>query len=299
MKTTLLSLLVLGLLSCNRLEQEVRPVALISQPAKLTVVCFIAPQDTILTAKVTVTRPILSADSKSTEVTNATVRLAEGSRTVTFTYDLKNKYYSVRASQFPIEAGKTYTLTVTTPDGKKAVGTCAVPRPVPLAGIQFDSLTTSWPSQGKRYFMRLRWQDPAGQKNYYRPSGLFSSVSAQTPGVSAVQPLSFEGEFNGKLLISDQDQDGNLLDSGRGYLDGGKATTAPSQTFGRLYRTASVAVSLLHLDPNYYAYHESVQRQDATDGNPFAEPVLITTNIVGGIGCFGAYNRSVVVLKLR
>ncbi|GAA4460303.1 hypothetical protein GCM10023189_35220 [Nibrella saemangeumensis] len=281
------------------MQQEVAPDELVNQPEKLIVVCFISPQDTLLTAKVTLTRPILSSDNKSTEVTKATVKIAEGSRSVTLAYDAKNKYYKANARQFAIEAGKTYQITVTTPDGKKAESTCMVPQPVTVARVQFDSLTTNVTNANKRYYVQLRWQDPAGQKNYYRTTGLFRYVSRQNTSVIALQPVSFEGAYNMQALVTDNGLNGKILESGRGYLDTGGTLLPANDTFSKLYREATVTVSLLHTDVNYYQYHEAVQRQDATDGNPFAEPVLVTTNIQYGIGCFGAYNRSVVMLKLR
>jgi Domain of unknown function (DUF4249) len=48
-------------------------------------------------------------------------------------------------------------------------------------------------------------------------------------------------------------------------------------------------VKFLHVDKNYYLYHESVQRND-NNGNPFAEPSLVFTNISNGYGCFGSFS---------
>jgi hypothetical protein len=56
---------------------------------------------------------------------------------------------------------------------------------------------------------------------------------------------------------------------------------------------------LLNVDENYYRYHDGVARQDEVRDNPFAEPVPIPTNIQGGLGCFGAYNRSTLTLYLK
>lgn len=66
-----------------------------------------------------------------------------------------------------------------------------------------------------------------------------------------------------------------------------------------LFQQAELTYSLLHVDENYYRYHDSILRQSESEGNPFAEPVPIPTNINGGLGCFGGYNRSTVVVKLK
>jgi hypothetical protein len=70
-------------------------------------------------------------------------------------------------------------------------------------------------------------------------------------------------------------------------------------TFSNLLRQAELTYSLLHTDENYYRYHDAVLRQRQSDGNPFAEPVPVPTNINGGLGCFGAYNRRTVIVRLK
>lgn len=290
-------LLSVALLACGDLKQEIQPAELVNQPAKLQVVSFISPQDTTLTAKVTQTRPILSTDSKSVEVATATVTLTEGSQSVRLVYDGKNKYYRASARQFPIVAGKTYTLTVTTPDGRKAQGSCTVPKPVSLATMQFDSLPGGWGSSIKQYFVRVSWKDVPGQEDYYRTTGFFNYTSTQT--TAGGQPLVFENEVDNRALITDNGFDGQLINSGRGFMDLTNLSVSSAQTFNTLFRKAAVTVYLLHLDEPYFRYHEAIQRQNATDGNPFAEPVIISSNITGGIGCFGAYNRTKLTITLK
>jgi hypothetical protein len=40
------------------------------------------------------------------------------------------------------------------------------------------------------------------------------------------------------------------------------------------------------------------QHQDA-NGNPFAEPVLVYTNVTGGLGVFAAYNQLKATLRVN
>ncbi|TAE22101.1 MAG: DUF4249 domain-containing protein [Cytophagales bacterium] len=70
-------------------------------------------------------------------------------------------------------------------------------------------------------------------------------------------------------------------------------------TLSSIVRQAELTYSLLHVDENYYRYQDAIWRQGGSDGNPFAEPVPIPTNINGGLGCFGGYNRRSVVLKIK
>lgn len=56
---------------------------------------------------------------------------------------------------------------------------------------------------------------------------------------------------------------------------------------------------LLHTDEHYFLYHRSVRNASYSQDNPFAEPVLVYTNVEGGLGVFAAYNRTTQVVKLK
>jgi hypothetical protein len=58
-------------------------------------------------------------------------------------------------------------------------------------------------------------------------------------------------------------------------------------------------MTLLATDEPYYRYHDAIQRQDRAGDNPFAEPVLIPTNIQNGLGCFAAFNQSSMTVRVK
>ncbi|MFQ5636990.1 MAG: DUF4249 family protein [bacterium] len=56
-------------------------------------------------------------------------------------------------------------------------------------------------------------------------------------------------------------------------------------------------VVLLTTSESYYNFHKSVDQQNATEDNPFAEPVPIYTNIENGLGVFAGYSSFVYPLR--
>ncbi|MBD0254725.1 MAG: DUF4249 family protein, partial [Cytophagales bacterium] len=53
---------------------------------------------------------------------------------------------------------------------------------------------------------------------------------------------------------------------------------------------------LLHTDRAYFEYHRTLRAN--ADSNPFAEPVLLYSNVEGGLGVFAAFNRTTLEVKL-
>lgn len=304
-------LLILLLASCNSLRQEVEPKGIVQEPEKLVVACFISPQDTALAARVTRSSPVLgTANPFNSDVTSATVTLSDGSQSVmlriktgTVYGDLYNAYRA-DPRELPIVAGKTYTLTVRVPDGREVTATCTVPGPVALNQVTLDSsVTTDFGLSRKEYYARMRWHDPAGQANFYRVAGNNEFTYTYTTRTSPNAPLRDttmrmwgDWYFNNGSTLTDIGRDGQEIVSGRGrlaisysWINGKQQGSFPRQ----------LNAHLLNVEENYYRYHDAVERQNQAGDNPFAEPVLIPSNIQGGLGCFGAYNRSTITVNLK
>lgn len=292
---------------CGSLRNEVDPSLLGVEPPKLVVTSFLSPQDTTLTVKVTRSNTVvgdsISLLQTGNNITDATVTLSDGSQSVVLPYNnislndtVKNQlYYSISARLLPIVVGRTYTLTVMTPGGQRTEGTCTIPLPVSLSAITLDSLTENqFGVPAKRYYIRSRWQDPANQTNYYQVAGVFRYITSTCKACQneSYNTLSFDDDNRG--LFSDAGLDGTTFESGRAYL-----TLASTNNFYSQYRTASVTVNLMSIDPFFYRFQEAIIRQRRSRNNPFAEPVLIPSNIQGGLGCFAGYNNATMTLRLK
>lgn len=295
--------------SCDTLRHEVTPDQLTDESAKLVVTCFLSPQDLVLAAKITRTKTVLGGQAGSSgdnNVTNAVVKLSGGGRSATLQYDAKAGVYRADIRLLPLVAGRTYTLVARTPNGKPLTSTCTIPAPVKLTGTTFDSLTEEQAGRPyRRYFIRARWQDPAGQRNFYQVTGLFRSVvncpaCEKKPTYQAkeeVNSLKFDGDAGS--LQGDGDAPGRVITSEPGFMSGVYVDEVQQPSFRNQYKTALLILNLLNTDQAYYAYQNGIVRQAQVAGNPFAEPVPLPSNINGGLGCFAGYNRSTVAVKLK
>ena len=288
--------------SCTNLRNEVDPSLLGVQPTQLVVSSFLSPQDTILAVKVTRSNTVVG-DSVSllqtgNLVTDATVTLSDGSKSVVLPYNNRltgdttrnQTYYSINARSLPIIVGRTYTLTVVATNGQRASSTCTIPTAVPpTAIVPYDT-----GKAGQRPYVLVNWQDPAGQPNYYQVNGIFRYISATCKACQneTYNTLSFDDDKRG--LFPDAGLDGTKIESGKAYLTFSSASNLLSQ-----YRTARITVNLMSVDQNYYQFQEAVIRQRRSRNNPFAEPVLIPSNIQGGLGCFAGYTNATLTLKLK
>ncbi|MBC3787418.1 DUF4249 domain-containing protein [Spirosoma utsteinense] len=285
--------------SCQNAREEVQPVELTAQSGRLVVDCFISPQDTMLTAKVTRSRPVLDNNPlKNVEIKDALVKLTNGDKTVVLEYDAKLYYYRINAGKLPIRAGATYTLTVQTPDGNQVIAVSTVPQMVPLKSVRMDSSLTKKgdTTDQKPLSVICTWQNSISTTDRYQLQGAIQGILYESPKTAAFTKLStipFNMADNNLGLISSKPSD-NLLSASAYVWDQTNAIAINNKC-----RSIEVLVHLLHVDEAYYRYHKALDQQLQASTNPFAEPVLIPSNIQGGLGCFGSYNRSSIATKLK
>jgi hypothetical protein len=315
--SSLFALLLLATtMACQNLVAEIDPGKLPHIDRKLVVNCYLSPQDTVLAVSVSSSQTVLGdivTDSVNT-VREARVSLASEGKTVTLAFDPKQQIYTADARQLPILVGKTYTIQVQVAGYETVSSSCTVPVNVPITELKLDSsrsFSGRTENQIWTYDVRAVWQDPAGQTNYYRIAGYgecvriipVSAIDSTKKTVLMRANLNFGREDQ---FISDQNQDGSLLNSSRGELPDYFNYSFYDSTANLLYngnlafsRPLTIRVSVLQTDENYYKYHRARQQQRQSQNNPFAEPVLMPTNIAGGLGCFGAYNRSTMAVLLK
>lgn len=293
-KIFLYSLIVISqlfLLSCESLIKEIAPSFLPETDSKLVVACFISPQDTVLAAKVTETKLLIGTTGDIREdIINATVNLSDGNKNVRLVYSPKLGYYRALPSELPILVGKNYTITVNTPDGRQVNASTTVPNNIAIKEVKIDTAQSNDNQEGvivskTEYTVKLIWQDKAEEVNFYRGISVFETI-IQYPnnfGTNRLPPYPLI--ITDLRTIDDKNTDGQLISLNRTF----EPTYTPI-TSGVKY-IKQLKVGLFQTDIHYYNYHTSLRRQ-RENNNPFAEPVLLYTNINGGFGCFGSYNAT-------
>lgn len=253
---TCISILLFLLHSCEKDANVKLPVV----ENKLVLTCFLSPSDKDIHVRVSTSKPLYNNPDnwKYVPVTNATVMLSSGSSAVTLPFDKKLQHYVISASLFKINAGNSYQLSVSTPDGKFAQAFTSIP----AQNTTFSATANADPNTANTYFFHGIWQDQTGTKDFYRVD-LQHIVDTS---------LSYVNDH----LIKDDASDGET------FRRDWEFTIGPGGT-------DSVFASLLVLTPELYDYLDRLNKT-STDGDPFSEPVPMYTNIEGGLGVFGGYN---------
>ncbi len=166
------------------------------------------------------------------------------------------------------QTGKTYRLTIEV-DGRVLKATTTIPNPAPLDSVWWE------PIEGSDTLVRLlaRYTDNALSTDFIR---YFTKRNAEPflPGLNSV----FDD-----ALISGQQLD-FPLDRG---IDRNNPDTF--NDYGLFYRGDTIAVKWCAIDKEHFLFWRTLEFELGGQGSPFASPVLIQTNIEGGLGIWGGY----------
>lgn len=301
MQKYIFTLLFLNTVMLSGCEKDANVNVPIVNP-KLVVQSYISPQDTLLKVYVSKTTPVFSKKyfdqngSLIDQITNAAVTLSNGNKSIKLEYGEFNKFpqyyengfaYLADAKLFPIVAGESYTLKVSTPDGMQAEATCTVPQYVPdIPNLKLDSvLINDTYNRGFKYFeysITFSIKDIPSIPNYYKVAGdvVYSRFNE------------YDGEYYEEIspiyfiendILTDQSKDGGDI-----IVKGQLPFYHTSE--GVQPRPYTIRASVLNVDQHYFKYHQTI-RATGSD-NPFQEPVIMYSNITGGLGVFGAFNKT-------
>ncbi|MES2781063.1 MAG: DUF4249 domain-containing protein [Bacteroidota bacterium] len=281
MKTLIYSLFIvvcIGCMSCEKMAQDVTPPKVESQ---LVVFSFLSPEEKLVKVEVSKSKPVYgNAGGGSNIVSSATVTITnDGGLSVEVPYVDSLSAYAVAQSAYSIEPGRTYTVNVQA-GGKTASGRCTVPQDsLSFSAVTF--LSISQPSvgyDGPYFIYNYKWQDAAGQKNYYRVD------------VEKIYTYQYNGDTSEtsenvcNSIWDDENKDGGILN--------GKCEDYSWQSDG-----SDVRVYLLNTDIHYYEYHR--RRLNYYGDNPFSEPFQQYNNVQGGLGVVSAYRITSRMLKVN
>ncbi len=231
----------------------------------------------ILTKSSAYFAPVDSATIANTVVYGALVTVSDGNTTDTLkqTFDLNFFPPVVYKGQNMIGTlGKTYSLTIQA-EGKTLTATTLIPDTVPLDSIWFKVD----PPRDSLGFVYAHLSDPQGLGNAYRWSAKRTGKDSKflSPIGSAFDDKFFDGKSfdffytRGVEYNSSKEDDNNVE---RGYFKKGDVIT----------------VRFCTTDRESFDFYRTFEVESASNGNPFAAPTTIKTNIKGGgLGVWGGY----------
>lgn len=183
-------------------------------------------------------------------------------------------YTSLDANIFG-EVGKSYALSILTTDGESLSSLTEILPPIALDSLWFqpevgDSLGFIW----------ARLTDPDTLGNAYR---WFAMRQNKDNGFIAPYGSAFEDKFI----------NGTSFNFGVPRGDNDFAPTPEAEGEKGYFKLGDTVIAkFCTIDMNHYLFWRSFDTQLASNGNPFASPAPLKSNINGGLGIWGGYSPS-------
>jgi hypothetical protein len=155
--------------------------------------------------------------------------------------------------------GEVFKLEVSDNQGRRVTGTTTVMAPIPIDSVEYK-FNDKTGSERKAYFL-TNFLDPPTLDDCYRLQIHKGDPARGALLKSPVSDITLEDRLvNGKPVV-----------------------------VGTSYRFSSgdtLTATLYHTDRAYYRFRQSVRDARNANGNPFAQPSAIYSNVQGGVGIF-------------
>lgn len=274
--------------------------------------------DSVLSVTISKSKFILIPDLNfQVSLKDATINILEGN-TVVDRLVLSTSQYNntdelptlfISSSDLIPEAGKTYNIEVHSEGFSSLYATTTVPQKVMVNSMTFDNKEIEITAGFSVFPVSIEFNDPPDQTNYYRVEAFFNTLSvadgkAYEDGgsLSVASELSqgrdltnnnieFPGlyfsdiNFNGQKVKFDFFIESFILRDffgPPGVIDIGVDTVS-----------MELSIVLKHITKEHCDFGVTADLQDEVSNDPFAEPVSLKSNVVGGLGIFAGYNYDI------
>lgn len=191
------------------------------------------------------------------EVTNAQFQILHAGQTIDLFYDTQprsneTKRYNYRAADaltVPLNDNNPFILKATI-EGKTYYANTIIPKKIAIESITIEC------NDELRCRVSTSFTDPVNESNYYRCLSIADSVG---------------GDIKQNIYFNDE-----LIENGKGGITG-----RLNFDEGQLG-----IVKLIHMTKDYYDFIRTIEAAQSSNGNPFAQPATIKSNIPGLIGIF-------------
>lgn len=221
---------------------------------KLVVECYIEPGKPY---RLLLTESLSYFDDPAVpDVRDALVTITSGGITDTLFYSedyqdpLSGKFYNYinLNKSAPFTYGTSYSLFIKDNKGRTITGSTTLLYPVMINSIEFEN------NENDRRAVLISFNEDQNTENFYR------FLIFQNTGMTQRDAV-----FSDRLFNSSQ------------------ATIASGNQFGE---GDIIFIWLYHIDKSYYEFLKSLEDARGANGNPFAQPSAIKSNVSGGIGIF-------------
>jgi len=297
-------LFIIFIIAC----EQVVEIDLPEHESQLVLSSFYQAGDTKITAYLTKSLAILSNEDPD-DVWGATMKLYENDVLVGQLDDSPDTTYSYQFVGFddenepiyeevisnisrayllqlaePLKEGKTYKITAEAPDYESISATQQVPLPNIINSVEYFPLSRPSLDGYLMDALKIQLQDSPDNDNYYEfqvskgyQGGWGSTwTESLTPGM--------ERGGNGAFLLSD-----NLFDGGTYDVE---VLVWPEDTTEVDFR-----IEIASISRDKYLFFKSLEALYLAEDNPFAEPVIVHTNVENGQGIFSMENETEIIVE--
>ncbi len=215
--------------------------------------------------------PLDSSSLQQYGVKGALVTVSDGVTADTLKEIIPGFFY--QAFNMKGEAGKTYTLRVESGEQSLTAQTL-IPALLPLDSVWFST-------EGKKDSLGYLWcliTDPPSYGNCYKY--MVKRLNKDKDFLASFGSV-FEDKFingkNFKFYIE------------RGWERGGNAESEAPGEWGYFKKGDTIVLKWSTIDQATFDFWRLAEVESNSNGNPFASPTTIKTNISGGIGIWGGY----------
>ena len=191
-----------------------------------------------------------------------------------------------------------YTVVVEAPGFETVTASSRVPNLVQIEALEISEVVIEQGSAGDQvvynYQVGITFSDPPDEKNYYHLnlSQEIVNLAPESGGAVDLQTVVFSSladnnyqvaHLEGGLLLDDTPFGGQAVQLSfplRFTLEGSK------------YALGNLLVELAAVSEEYYSYFSSLARQQDNPGAPYAEPVIVKSNVTNGLGYFAGYTST-------
>jgi len=245
------------------------------------------PPVVMLTTTISFFSNINLATLESTFIHKAVVTVYDGSRTITLKeYALdtgansKFYFYSIDTANLSNimlgETGKFYTLKIVS-NGNTYTSVTKIPNPKGIDSMWFGKpVYTNKNTPDSAFEIYVNYTDPDTPGNYVRTFTKRNSEPYYADGLFSDQVV------NGLVIKN--------IDLYAGYLD---SVNVKVDTLMYFYPGDTVTLNWCQIDKGVYDFWNTEIYANRAQGNPFASPINVKTNIEGGaIGIWAGYSNS-------
>lgn len=210
---------------------------------------------------------------------------------------------STYATRIIAQPGKTYRLYAAAKGYESIEATATAPTNVPITSWDFKPNARQSTYGGSDDALNIGFTDPGGSRDFYvmliaeaydagtemdfysYASCAYTSdpsveTAASSDPLSSDECISSNSIFLRDVLFNGADKKLGL------YLPAGSLNpqidTAGNKQYANIY--------LYHVSEEFYKYLKSYRASQDANGNPFSEPINVSTNVQGGYGIFAIVN---------